>query len=256
MSSGKTGSGIPKIMHQTSSSKPLPASVHECIAGLKALNPGWEYRYYNDQAVEEYIHLHFPHYMPVFQRINPKYGAAKADLFRYLLMYREGGVYLDIKSSFLRPLDEVLLPTDSYLLSHWHNAPGTEHALWGTYPEIANPRGEFQQCFIICAPGHAFLAAVIERVISNLIRYDAVRDGVGRQLVHVTGPVAYTSAITPMLDSHAHRLVDGASDLSFDYNFYDRNSGIKHKNLFDYHYSCLDEPIVQSHSGAAMSPEA
>ena len=29
-----------------------------------------------------------------YQRINPIYGAARADFFRYLLMYAQGGIYL------------------------------------------------------------------------------------------------------------------------------------------------------------------
>ena len=37
-----------------------------------------------------------------YLRIDPVYGAARADLFRYLLLYRTGGVYLDIKSAARR----------------------------------------------------------------------------------------------------------------------------------------------------------
>lgn len=235
---------IPKIIHQTSGRKELPLVLRESIAELRALNPGWNYRYYNDDAVADYIRDHFPQHYPIYQRINPKYGAARADLFRYLLMYREGGVYLDIKSTFTQPLDRILKSEDRYLLSHWTNGPGTQHELWGTYPEIANPRGEFQQCFIVCAPGHAFLKAVIEQVTQNIRNYDVARDGVGRRLVHLTGPVAYTLAITPLMQSNEHRLVESKSDLGFIYNHYLLASGKKHQQLFEHHYSRLDEPIV------------
>lgn len=235
---------IPKIIHQTSGHKQLPPLLVESIAELRAHNPGWEYRYYNNQAVADYTQQHFPQHYAIYQRIYPKYGAARADLFRYLLMYREGGVYLDIKSTFTRPLDQLLKSTDSYLLSHWTNGPGTAHELWGTYPEIANPRGEFQQCLIVCIPGHAFLAAVIEQIIQSIRNYDVARDGVGTRLVHLTGPVAYTLAITPLLQRYQYRMVESESDLAFVYNYYKLASGRKHKELFDHHYSLLDEPIV------------
>ncbi|RYF20514.1 MAG: hypothetical protein EOO77_07875 [Oxalobacteraceae bacterium] len=52
-----------------------------------------------------------------FDCIRREYGAARADLFRYLLIYKRGGVYLDIKSGFERSLDEVLQPDDQMLLS-------------------------------------------------------------------------------------------------------------------------------------------
>jgi mannosyltransferase OCH1-like enzyme len=245
MSSRKTGLHIPRIIHQTSGRKELPPQIQQGIADLKAKNPGWEYRYYDDQAVADYIQQHYPQYFTVFQSINPRYGAARADLFRYLLLYREGGVYLDIKSTFTLPLDEVLLPGDSYLLSHWPADTGSRYALWGTYKEIANPRGEFLQCFIVCTPGHAFLAAVIERVIGNLTGYDVARDGVGRNLVHITGPVAYTLAITPLLATESYRLAKAETDLSFVYNFYREGAYDGHTELFDHHYRSQLEPIVQ-----------
>ena len=34
-------------------------------------------------------------------------------------MYKVGGVYLDIKSCTTKHLEEVLLLTDEYLLTHW-----------------------------------------------------------------------------------------------------------------------------------------
>jgi mannosyltransferase OCH1-like enzyme len=246
--------GIPKIIHQTSGNKVLPDVVQEQIARFRSLNPGWEYRYYNDAAVEDYILQNFPEHYPVLRSINPRYGAAKADLFRYLLMYREGGVYLDIKSTFTRPLDEVLRPDDRYLLSHWSNTSSSRYKQWGTYDEIANPRGEFLQCFIICTPKHAFLEAVVERVTKNLTHYDRTRDGVGKRLVHVTGPVAYTLAITPLLQTQEFRLVNSEDDLSFIYNFYRGGSYNSHMALFDHHYRTLGEAIVKDGVDPAKQP--
>ena len=33
-----------------------------------------------------------------YNRINKSYGAARADYFRYLLLYQKGGVWLDAKT--------------------------------------------------------------------------------------------------------------------------------------------------------------
>ena len=38
--------------------------------------------------------------------------------FRYLLMYEIGGVYLDIKSTANKKLDDVLEENDAFILSH------------------------------------------------------------------------------------------------------------------------------------------
>ncbi len=235
---------IPRIIHQTSGSKPLPPLIVDSITALRERNPGWTYRFYSDADIKQYIDRHFPRHSALYRRINPRYGAARADLFRYLLLFREGGVYLDIKSTFHRTLDEVIHADDQFLLSHWNNGPGSEHEQWGTYPEIANPRGEFQQCFLVCRPGHPFLEAVIKQVVSNLEHYDPECDGVGLRVRHITGPVAFTLAITPLLGRFPSRLVCGERDLGFEYNLCRHVSDSKHRHLFEQHYSVLDEPIV------------
>jgi hypothetical protein len=202
------------------------------VAKIKELNPGWEYRFYEDADIEAYISMHFPWALAYLKRIKPHYGAAKADLFRYLLMYEEGGVYLDIKSSVSRPLDEVLHPNDSYLLSHWHNGPGEAFEGWGLWPEIDLPGGEFQQWHIVAMPGHPFLQRTIQRVCKNIENYDPRRDGVGlRGVLRLTGPIAYTLSIQPLLDSGDYRLGDVVDDFGFIYSIFDRND--EHRRQLD-----------------------
>ena len=96
------------------------------IDKIRAMNPEYEYRFYDDADMVEFIKSNYDPDNPFdyFNRINPKYGAARADLFRYLLIYKCGGVYLDIKSSVTRPLREIIAGSDRYLLSQWRNARG------------------------------------------------------------------------------------------------------------------------------------
>lgn len=44
-----------------------------------------------------------------YNAINPLVGAAKADIWRYSVLFTYGGVYLDDDSDIRKPLDEVLL---------------------------------------------------------------------------------------------------------------------------------------------------
>ncbi|MCA3362157.1 MAG: hypothetical protein INF74_09420, partial [Roseomonas sp.] len=62
------------------------------------MNPDWEYRLYEDADCERFIRENYDaETFKLFRSIHPDYGAARADFFRYLLLYRLGGVYLDIK---------------------------------------------------------------------------------------------------------------------------------------------------------------
>lgn len=240
ISSITMGLEIPKKIHQTHHTKEFLPEISANIQKMKKLNPNWTYRFYDDKEAEEYIKKFFPDVLATYLLINPNYGAAKADLFRYLLMYREGGVYLDIKSSFSKSLDSVIVKSDRMILSHW----SSDKAHWGRHPEIDNPKGEFKQCFIIAVPGHPFLKSVIENVLRNINIYRPFVHGKGRKgVLDVTGPVAFTLALSPLLNKYPYRLVQSDKDLGFVYSLYDSLPDTHHK-LSNIHYSKLEEPII------------
>ncbi|HZP98714.1 MAG TPA: glycosyltransferase [Reyranella sp.] len=231
---------IPKIIHQTVRAKEgLHPAYVDNIARLKAGNPGWEHRLYDNADIEAFIAGSYGAAMlKTYKRLNPVYGAMLADFFRYLLVYRQGGVYLDIKSSCRESLDAILRADDSYLLSHWRDER------WGRYPELG-PLGEFQQWHIVAEPAHPFLAAVIERVEANIANYTPGRDGTGRlALFRLTGPIAYTLAIEPVRALHPHRLVD-AEAMGFQYTVFgaDAPPGA-HMYTEKKHYSQMSESLV------------
>lgn len=240
--------GIPKVIHQTAhDAGSLAPEIQRNIEHLKALNPGWTYRFYSDVDAAEFIQANYgPRYLDAWKSISPLYGAARADLFRYLLVYHSGGVYLDIKSSASRPLDEVLRADDSFILSHWKNAPGERYAGWGMRPALHfSSRGEYQQWFVAASPRHPFLAAVIDRVIENISNYRFGTNGVGKKAtLAVTGPVAYTQAIFPILDKGLHRVACAEQDLGLIYSIYEGEGLRAHEARFQNHYAKQTGPLV------------
>ena len=46
---------IPRIIHQTYPTKNLPDSILQNIEFLQRNNPGWEYRFYDDVDIEQFI---------------------------------------------------------------------------------------------------------------------------------------------------------------------------------------------------------
>ncbi len=239
------GTHIPKIIHQTYPTTSLPDAFQQNQANLMRNNPDWEYRLYDDAAIERFIQEAYGSAMlDYYQRINPKYGAARADLFRYLLMYRQGGVYLDIKSTFTRPIGELLHPFDQYWLATWRNQPGEVHEKYGMWKDLWHlPDGEFQQWHIVTVAGHPFLRAVIDAVLTNIDRYHPCLHGVGRAgVIRVTGPVAYTKAIYPLLDHHSHRLVRGEDALGLAYSVLGK---LAHTSYFKSHYLELTESVIE-----------
>jgi hypothetical protein len=246
----ETGSLIPPIIHQTYPTLTLPEALRRNVEELQALNGGWEHRLYDDQAIERFIRDHYGLGMlRLFQAIDPSYGAARADLFRYLVVYRLGGVYLDIKSRFLTPIDQAIDRADRFVVAQWSNGPGERYEQFGLHDDVAHVEGgEYQQWHVIAAPGSPFLRAVLERVCGNILAYRPWRNDVGGiGVLRLTGPIAYTFAIDPLLDLYPHRRVRREAELGLEYSILpDR----KHHGLFGKHYSQSRVPVVR-HSGPA-----
>jgi inositol phosphorylceramide mannosyltransferase catalytic subunit len=238
------GDRIPRILHQTYASSKLPEALRLNVDELTQANPGWDHRLYDDAAIEHFIAEHYgADVLAAYRRIDPKYGAARADLFRYLAVYRLGGVYLDIKSRFTRPIDEVLAGDEQFVISRWNNAPGETYENFGMHRDLAQvPGGEIQQWHVIAAPGHPFLRAVIERVLTGIDEYSPWRTGVGKiGVLRLTGPIAYTLAITPLLGRYPCKVVPDQRSLALEYSIAGNYS---HQQAFGQHYSQHDTPIV------------
>ena len=236
---------IPKIIHQTYGTAALPIGLEQNVAAIKMQNPGWEHRLYDDADIERYIACQYgARFLTLYQRISPQYGAARADLCRYLLMYRHGGIYLDIKSRFNRPIDDVLKGTEIFVASRWSNHVGGRYEGYGLKSELSHlPRGELQQWHIITVPGHPFLRAVIHTVLRAIETYRPWRDGVGKAgVLRLTGPIQYTLAIEPLLDRHPCTIIADESQIGLDYSIV---SGDRHHSLFPAHYTTSETPIVK-----------
>jgi len=238
------GTAIPRIIHQTYPSAAMPEPLQRTVDELRSANPGWEYRFYDDAAIVSFIREYYGTAMlEYYEQIDGSYGAARADFFRYLALYRLGGVYLDVKAGFDRPIDQVLQAEDRYILSRWGNAEGQTHEGFGLHPDLADvPGGEFQQWHIIAAPGHPFLRAVIEQVLEGIDTYSPRRTGVGWiGVLRLTGPIAYTRAIVPLLGKYPCRLVEDERAIGLRYSRLKEGS---HQGLYKRHYTRNAAPIV------------
>jgi len=207
-------------------------------------NPAWKHIVFTDAEALAFIERHCePRHMEALSRIDPAYGPARADLMRYLIMYQIGGVYLDSKSGVSRPLNEIVRPDDEFIISQWHRAPGEYHKSWGLHPELAHvPAGEFQNWVIITRPGHPFLAAVIESVVCNIENYSVRTFGVGKLgTLRLTGPIAYTLAIAPLLKQNAYRRV---FYVEAGLLYAASGNHERHELVDSLHYSRLRHPIV------------
>jgi inositol phosphorylceramide mannosyltransferase catalytic subunit len=233
---------IPRIIHQVFLDGNLTPELRANVDELKARNPGWEHRLYDNERAEALIRdVYGEKMLEIFRKIDPRYVAARVDLLCNLIIHHAGGVYLDIKSTIERPLDEVVRDEDSYLLAQWRNGPGEPNEGWGLHRDLAHvPGGEYMKYFIIAEPGHPYSKAIIERIVENVKNYHPW-SAVGRRgVLRTTGPIAYTLAIHPIRDLHPHRFTT-EEELSSKPSI---GGGYDHNAIFTRHYSTLTKPVV------------
>ena len=222
------------------------------IEKIKQLNPSWHYFLYDDADIESFIEKYYGDtILSFFNRISPEYGAAKADFFRYLVIYRLGGVYLDIKSSMDKPLSDILLDSDAYVLSYWDNLQGQGHEAYGHYPFLPEyiERGEILQWYLIASPGHPLLRKVIATMLSHIDQYNPYVNGVGwTGTVTTTGPVMYTKVLYdalndgPLTDAPV-RWVNIIGDCGFHYSIIEN-----HTILLSSDYRKNSAPLIRNKS--------
>ena len=84
---------IPHILFQISISRPKDYVIDSSMRHI----PGWKYIHFNDEEMLDYLNENpideFPDILNVFHSFDN--GAHRADLFRYVYLFQNGGVYLD-----------------------------------------------------------------------------------------------------------------------------------------------------------------
>lgn len=106
---------IPKLIHQTAKTREIPDECEAYQERLLDLHPGWKYHLWTDEDNFAFVKSEFPDFFDVFTSL-PR-PIMRADVIRYLLMYRLGGLYLDTDYEMLKPFDlldyDAVLPWES-----------------------------------------------------------------------------------------------------------------------------------------------
>eukprot|EP00475_Leptophrys_vorax_P027372 TRINITY_DN39046_c0_g3_i1.p1 TRINITY_DN39046_c0_g3~~TRINITY_DN39046_c0_g3_i1.p1 ORF type:complete len:476 (-),score=81.89 TRINITY_DN39046_c0_g3_i1:109-1536(-) len=99
---------IPKVIHQTvrKLNDPSQPFVKMSIGSFSNLNSGYVYLMWTDQDVDALMKFCFPHLESLFHLLP--INVMKADLFRYLVVLKFGGVYADADTICLKSIDSWL----------------------------------------------------------------------------------------------------------------------------------------------------
>lgn len=229
---------IPFIVHQTFYTTNLPLEIVNIIKNNKLLCPKYKFIFYDDQDCINFIKTYFNERIyNAYMMLNTCYGAMKADFFRYCVLYKIGGVYLDIKSKIKVPLGQIIKENDSCILDILRN----NLEPWRKY----NPT--YEQWLLIFEPNHPYLNKMIETMVVNIEnKYEPYIPGYKilnskQKILQLTGPDAFTRAINTCITNNLtnHRNID--------YNKYFILSFKNYKFMYTdkKHYSQYNEPLYK-----------
>jgi mannosyltransferase OCH1-like enzyme len=230
---------IPNIIHQTFISKILPPDIAKIILHNKRVCSKCKFIFYDDNDCDKFIKTNFDERTyNAYKHINSVYGAMKADFFRYCVLYKLGGVYLDIKSVINYPIFKLINKDDICILDLPRNYSEPYRTNSPTY----------EQWLLIFSPNHPYLLAMINTIVEN-IENNYVPSipnynlNTKQKILHITGPDAFTKVINNYISKNDNKCLHR----SIDYNKYFNINvlGINYKKMYSFynkkHYSEYNE---------------
>ena len=167
---------IPKIIHQTWKTKDLPENFKKWSDSWKILNPDFKYKFYTDTDCFVFINYYYPEYINLYQSLV---GIEKVDMFRYLILHKYGGVYCDMDTECIRPINKLI---------DWSGLI--------TGYEYENPV-QYLQWFIASPPGNKILIELVKEInFRSYFRWFKTFTLSENRLVYwLTGPEMYTDVL-------------------------------------------------------------
>jgi FkbM family methyltransferase len=149
---------IPKILHRVWLGGPLPDEYEQFGRGWQQHHPAWELKLWTEDTLPPLRN------QELFDAATTPAG--KADIARYELLARFGGVYIDCDFECLRPIDELLVDVECFA--------AFEDEEWVAIGIMG------------CVPGHSFFDAVIEQLPLSIAAH------ADRPVNEQTGPRFFT----------------------------------------------------------------
>ena len=162
---------IEKNIFQSWHTKQLHPLLQQKINSFKELNSDYSYYLYDDNDMDDFVNQHFSgEISELYNKLN--IIVAKVDFWRYLVLYKYGGIYLDMDSSIEKPLNELIKHEDQAIITAEGN------------PNL------YVQWSLIFSKEHPILKKTIELICDN-IKNNRYPNNIHK----MTGPSVYTKAI-------------------------------------------------------------
>jgi mannosyltransferase OCH1-like enzyme/predicted GH43/DUF377 family glycosyl hydrolase len=142
---------IPFNIFQTWHTLDLPPKMKNNVELLKLQNPEFTHHLYDDNMCREFIKNNYDKdILYSFDKLKP--GAYKSDLWRYCILYKYGGIYLDIKLNCTNGFKLKYLTNKEYFVRD----------------RIVHSNNGIYQAFLVTLPNNNILFNCIQKIVQNV----------------------------------------------------------------------------------------
>ena len=221
---------IPKKIFQTHKSIEYVNSNTELVNAVISWkkNTDYEYHFYDDQQCEDFMKTYYPDIKPYYD-ILP-INVMKADLWRYCIIYKYGGIYADVDTILNSDIDIFTDKKDKQL--------------------VIVPENDTHFCqWVFSAPsGSPFLKEIIDLLVERI----KTNDIKGEHIIHfLTGPCVFSDGII----NHLRKIQRPVTNNYIPYKTYKEelnhnglNTYKQTRNIFSYEDNKINEIHVFNHS--------
>lgn len=185
--SKNTKQRISKIIIQTWKYDFIPKRFHKLVDEVKKLNPDYDYLFYSDDDIDEFLSSKYPHYYETYLKLP--INIQKFDFFRYIVLYHYGGIYLDMDMFVMKNFDEILqekcvIPIEQYVNiknKRYNNISKKNEFLLGNYG-------------MACERNNDFMKKLVDGIHTNIDdiikRYERINNKLNKEIFvyETTGP--------------------------------------------------------------------
>lgn len=170
---------VPLKIFLTWETKRLPINMYNNVMLLQKMNPEFDIYIYDNKDRYNFIKNNFNQdVLDAYNSLRP--GAYKADLWRYCIIYKYGGVYIDIKYHTYIPLIQ-LIKDNEFIFVNTNSGFCKEDSYNGL---------EIQATFFISSPNNKIFLDSINEIVLNCKNKDYRKNR-----LDITGPCVLTRNI-------------------------------------------------------------
>ncbi len=174
---------FPRLIHQIwLGPAKLPAGAEVFSRGWRRMHPKWHYQLWTESEIANWD---FPERTLFENASNP---AMRADILRYVILNRYGGLYVDTDFECLRPIDALLREVDSECFA-------------GIEPPTVSYRWSVCNALIGSLPQSTFLSHLLKKLPESIEIHMGAKATHGAETIpRATGPAFFTRCASECLE--------------------------------------------------------